>query len=695
MGYLKTAGPPVPFAVLQKIKEYVKKHGVLQFITLFQRFRNKLIPAVDSHKWGDETEHHLVYFDQTTHEAKLMVNAGEFIAPFNESKGNVITHLQPEYGAWMLEAIPAEPFSELDMATLAPLDGHFRRRRIAISQFLAPFGQFSLSNVSSYPLLGVGDYAIAMPQLHEELAKLSPPASPGPVAEEAKAKLQAPEGEKHLSLTTADNLYSTSLFTFDAAINSHPRFPTLSQHIRERRGEKVCIKVPLFMDSATVIPAHPTPEEPFPGFVYMDSMAFGMGCCCLQLTYLAQCMDHARYLHDQLLPLAPILAALSASAPIFRGRLTDADLRFNAIAQSVDDRTAEERNPASPHFISRSRYSHNDHYVSRHASVMSHHNDAPTLKVNPEHVSMLREAGADERLAYHIAALFVRDPLVVFQEGIELDDQAVTAHFENLQSTNWNSLRFKPPPGVNSDIGWRVEFRPMDIQLTDYENGALSALVGLLVKLLTKFDVNFMIPISLGDENMERAHTRDAIHRVKFYFRKNIVDEADYSKNALEKTGFLASSLERPPTKEEVEEMTLAEILTGKPVSGYKGIFPLLEEIISAEPGSEANKEKVRDYLRFLEGRARGVYRTGAKYIRDFVAAHPDYKRDSVVSSRINYDLLRHLDDMNASGIHPAAIYAAVPTSPKLEEDEAKSEVEASFRRDSIEFPIYSMTCCQ
>ena len=37
------------------------------------------------------------------------------------------------------------------------------------------------------------------------------------------------------------------------------------------------------------------------------------------------------------------------------------------------------------------------------------------------------------------------------------------SHFENLQSTNWNSLRFKNPPTDDSNIGWRVEFRPMDI----------------------------------------------------------------------------------------------------------------------------------------------------------------------------------------------------------------------------------------
>jgi glutamate--cysteine ligase catalytic subunit len=44
-----------------------------------------------------------------------------------------------------------------------------------------------------------------------------------------------------------------------------------------------------------------------------------------------------------------------------------------------------------------------------------------------------------------------------------IDDNDITMHFENIQSTNWNSLRFKPPPAQNSKIGWRVEFRTMDI----------------------------------------------------------------------------------------------------------------------------------------------------------------------------------------------------------------------------------------
>jgi glutamate--cysteine ligase catalytic subunit len=64
----------------------------------------------------------------------------------------------------------------------------------------------------------------------------------------------------------------------------------------------------------------------------MDAMAFGMGCSCLQITYETTSIKHARYLHDAFLPFTPILAALSASAPIFKGKLADIDLRWTVIS---------------------------------------------------------------------------------------------------------------------------------------------------------------------------------------------------------------------------------------------------------------------------------------------------------------------------------------------------------------------------
>ena len=79
---------------------------------------------------------------------------------------------------------------------------------------------------------------------------------------------------------------------------------------------------------------------------------------------------------------------------------------------------------------------------------------------------LLNNSDIDSRLAEHIARLFARDPLPAYEGEFideQIDDNDLVAHFENVQSTNWNSLRFKPPPSQDSKIGWRVEFRTMDI----------------------------------------------------------------------------------------------------------------------------------------------------------------------------------------------------------------------------------------
>lgn len=108
-------------------------------------------------------------------------------------------------------------------------------------------------------------------------------------------------------------------------------------------------------------------------------------------------------------------------------------------------------------------------------------------------------------------------------------------HFENIQSTNWQTMRFKPPP-VDSAIGWRVEFRSMEVQLTDFENAAFSVFIVLLTRAILSFNLNFYMPISkvccLGlaskvshrltlssrtqvDINMKRAQYRDAARSQK------------------------------------------------------------------------------------------------------------------------------------------------------------------------------------
>lgn len=104
-------------------------------------------------------------------------------------------------------------------------------------------------------------------------------------------------------------------------------------------------------------------------------------------------------------------------------------------------------------------------------------------------------------------------------------------------------MRFKPPPTKESSIGWRVEFRTLDIQLTDFENSALFVIVGMIYNILNYFDVNFLMDISKIDENMKRAHKVDACSKEKFWFRTNILPTGKcYKFNKLKETDYITSN---------------------------------------------------------------------------------------------------------------------------------------------------------
>jgi glutamate--cysteine ligase catalytic subunit len=69
-----------------------------------------------------------------------------------------------------------------------------------------------------------------------------------------------------------------------------------------------------------------------------------------------------------------------------------------------------------------------------------------SIAQNASVYEQLLNGGFDERLARHFAHLFIRDPLVMYKGHIEVDDEKFSDHFENVQSTNWQTVRFKPPP---------------------------------------------------------------------------------------------------------------------------------------------------------------------------------------------------------------------------------------------------------
>jgi glutamate--cysteine ligase catalytic subunit len=51
-------------------------------------------------------------------------------------------------------------------------------------------------------------------------------------------------------------------------------------------------------------------------------------------------------------------------------------------------------------------------------------------------------------------------------------------------------------------------------------------------------------------------------------------------------------------------------------------------------------------YLDLIRRRADGTLWTGAKWLREFVRGHEEYKGDSVVSERVTYDLVKAVEEM-------------------------------------------------
>uniref|UniRef100_A0A8D0BXT7 Glutamate--cysteine ligase n=1 Tax=Salvator merianae TaxID=96440 RepID=A0A8D0BXT7_SALMN len=568
MGLL-SQGSPLSWEKTQRHAEHVRKHGILQFLNVYRAVRDR---HKDVLKWGDEVEYMLVAFDHKNKRAQLSLT-GEEVLHILQEKGekanpNHPTLWRPEYGSYMIEGTPGQPYGGT-MSEFNTVQDNMRKRRQEAASVLKQ--DEAVCTVTSFPRLGCPGFT-------------KPEYVPTPVETGA----------------------SKSLFFPDEAINKHPRFSTLTRNIRHRRGEKVVINVPIFKDKNTASPFLETfPDDSGeaaravkPEHVYMDAMGFGMGNCCLQVTFQACSISEARYLYDQLATICPIVMALSAAAPFYRGYVTDIDCRWGVISASVDDRTREERGleplKNNRYRIDKSRYDSIDSYLSECGEK---YNDID-LTVDKEIYEQLVKEGIDHLLAQHIAHLFIRDPLTLFEEKIHLDDANESDHFENIQSTNWQTMRFKPPP-PNSDIGWRVEFRPMEV-----------------------------------DENMKVAQKRDAVRQGMFYFRKDIckggnavVDGCGPAQNGTETDA------------EEYILMSIDTIINGKE-GVFPGLIPVLNSYLENMEVDVDTRCSILNYLKLIKKRASGELMTAARWMREFVASHPAYKHDSVITEELNYHLM-------------------------------------------------------
>lgn len=313
------------------------------------------------------------------------------------------------------------------------------------------------------------------------------------------------------------------------------------------------------------------------------------------------------------------------------------DCRWNVISASVDDRSEEERK-----IIPKSRYGSISRFISQDERLKPEYNNLE-VPINMDCYNRLMEEGKeffldqlnshgsiiyigfDELLARHFAWLFVRDPLVIYLELLEQDNSLSSDHFENIQSTNWQTMRFKPPPAGNDQIGWRVEFRPMEVQPTDFENAAFSVFIVLLTRIIIAYNLNFYMPLSLVDENMQRAQKRDAIRTQLFYFPTDL--KADGSENS----------------KDRVSEMSIHQIINGDG-ERFPGLVPLIDSYLDSMNVDVKTKSRLSEYLKLLRERASGMLLTPASWMRTFVLNHKSYLKDSIVSPEITFDLIKEFD---------------------------------------------------
>jgi len=619
-GPLNVGGAMLSWVDLKRrgVLEDIKTQGVDQFIALYYTYKGV---HHSPFLCGDEIEYFVCDLgngsqqrDRSSVEkkAKLVLRAPQLLKNLNADPLSRGFPLQdqgmtnqvcekigwhPEYASWMIESTPARPYNGTPMGLLKVEESMLLRRKI-IKRNLNPWEQ--VFTLSVFPRMGCPDFT-------------SPRISPDP-----------------------EHSVFKSLYMPDEVVEAHPRFETATRSIMQRRNGKVEIEVP-------------SAEGKGQGTgICMDATAFGMGAGCLQVTMQAPDMTQARYLYDMMAVLAPLMLAITAGSPIWKGELVGVDARWGVLEQAGDDRTAGERGQGGlepgEQRVYKSRYSAVDCYIADSGWNREEFNNMP-VPINQHAFQQLISAGIDKVLARHIAHLFVRDPLVVQEESLQAGRGADL--WEAVQSTNWNSVRFKPPPPGeqnSANIGWRVELRTMELGISDKENAAITVFVALLAQALLHDPCDLYLPVSLLEDNLQRAQAPRAVETRRFHFR------------GLDNGGG------------ETLELSLQDIFLGKD-SQSAGLLHLVRRYLDKvmDPASEdarTTRAKLEGYLQLVEGKVCGSVPTTATWIREFMARHPQYRDEQPprVTEEMCHDMLQACEDVQ-SGAHPGPAWQQVEAS--------------------------------
>lgn len=251
-------GNPLMWPNAKPYLHHVRLSGVKQFLNHYVRCNGIEMPMF---LWGDEIEYG-VFKHIGEGQFDLYLNASTLRDQLNAEEKHLVDlpvgcQWQPEYGSWMVEAVPRNPYGSY-VSDLMNVEKSMLLRRKRLEAMLqrveAQHGTRLIApTLSNFPLLGVPSQPHAQPVR-------------GPVA--------------------------NSEYIADAIINPFVRFGTLTKNIRLRRGSNVNILVP--RDQQPDSSAHTTDvqllkQQMNEEFIHMDAMAFGMGCCCVQVSQHIRC----------------------------------------------------------------------------------------------------------------------------------------------------------------------------------------------------------------------------------------------------------------------------------------------------------------------------------------------------------------------------------------------------------------------
>ncbi|KAJ5297905.1 hypothetical protein PENANT_c012G04594 [Penicillium antarcticum] len=584
---LPVEGPSIGWATTEQAGPSVRKWATEQLLCLWHKQRHRRDNIAT---WGDEIEYNLVDLNHDASRATMLLDQERVIREWERdptSEESPVT-LQWEGAKYVVETTPAKPYTG-STEDLLSVQANMRKRRETINRSLAS-NQHTIS-IGSFPRTGIDE------------------------------QWTTPHGPSRTN-------HSLCML---------PRYKSLFENIRGRRQNHLKqTHYPIYRDLQT---PNSAPQDKGPGFICLDQVEVGIGCSSLQTTFQTSNEVECRWLHDQLIPLAPVFLAMTAAVPIWKGYLVDTDVRWQRFADLVDDRRPDEMEHTPP------RWTYNRTYLSP---------DTPPEMESKNHLKPMNETikqrlldgDMDDQLATHFASILSRDPLVLTQEDMSNFNTSNTKLFELLHGCTWHAVRFKPPVS-DSGPGWCIEFRTMEAQLTDKDNAAFAIFTYLLSRAIVALHLDFYIPIDKVGESIEFASKRNAVLDERMWFRRSgwLTDTAHLARPA---RSMCKDTLQTRVDGVDYALLTADEIFNGEvDHRGFPGLIPLVRYYLDYSKMPLLEQERVAPYLDVIRKRASGKLLTPASWMREFVHRHEDYRQDSYVGEKVCYDMMKEIVRMN------------------------------------------------